>query len=208
MREGGLFITFEGVEGCGKSTQARLLVEHFVNKGETVIFTREPGGTPTAEKIREILLDISNQALYALPELLLYAASRAQHVQELILPNLQKGNIVICDRYADSTTAYQGAGRELPEEIVMQVIAIATEGLKPDITFIIDLDVETGLSRLKGTIDRIESETVEFHKRVREGYLNLAQKEPQRIVLINGKGSIKEIHQQILEYLSKWLELQ
>lgn len=207
QREGGLFITFEGIEGCGKSTQARLLVDRLRDKGQTVIFTREPGGTPTAEKIREILLDVTNQALYPLPELLLYAASRAQHVSELILPTLKRGDIVVCDRFADSTVAYQGAGRKLPEEVVLQLISIATQGLKPDITFIVDVDVEVGLSRLTGIADRIESERIDFHRRVRDGYIKLAKREPRRIVLLDGQKSIEDIHHEILDYLFNWFGL-
>lgn len=195
----GLFITFEGVEGCGKSTQMKLLHEHLTYRGRTVVVTREPGGTPIAESIRALLLDPENAALGPTAELLLYEAARAQHVHEKIRPAIRERKIVLCDRFADSTTAYQGAGRGLKPEILDELHRIATDGIWPDHTFLIDLDPEQGLERVRarGRSDRIEGEALEFHHRVRQGYLELARREPRRVTILDGGSDVDAIQTQI-----------
>ncbi len=179
----GVFITFEGIEGCGKSTQAHLLRRHLEAEGHDVVLTREPGGTPISEAIREMLLDPANAAMSPLAELLLYEAARAQHVHELIRPAIEAGSIVVCDRFYDSTTAYQGAGRGLPEIDFERLHDMATGGLSPDLTLFLDLPVEEGLKRAANAAapDRIERESIEFHERVRKGFLELAAQHPGRI---------------------------
>jgi len=203
MNRKGLFITFEGIEGCGKSTQARFLTESLRTLGYEVLLTREPGGPRISEKIRELLLNKEYTEMHRLTEVFLYMASRAQHTVEWIKPALEIGQIVICDRYYDSTYAYQGAAREIPEKEIEKINNIATTGLKPDVTYIIDVPVEIGLERLhNGTkaeeIDRLESEDVAFHRRVREGYLKLAEKEPKRVVIIDGTKNAEDIHKDIM----------
>ncbi len=208
MNKKGLFITFEGIEGCGKSTQAKLLTESLRTLGQSVLLTREPGGPRISEEIRALLLNKEFTEMNRLTEVFLYMASRAQHTIEWILPALEDEQIVICDRYYDSTYAYQGAAREIPQDKIEIINSIATTGLKPDVTYIIDVPVEIGLERLhNGTkaedIDRLESEDIEFHKRVRIGYLELAEKEPQRVVVIDGTKNIKEIHQNIMKNMKQ-----
>jgi dTMP kinase len=195
----GRFITVEGVEGCGKSTQLRLLEEHLTGKGHTVVVTREPGGPPIAETIRRILLDPANSALSPTTELLLYEAARAQHVDQLIRPALESGNIVLCDRFADSTTAYQGAARGLPRETVLRLHQVATRGTWPDLTIVLDLPPEEGLKRAGalGAPDRLEKEPLEFHQRVREGFLELAQAEPDRVKVIDAAQAIERVAEEI-----------
>jgi len=208
MNKKGLFITFEGIEGCGKSTQARLLTESLRAQGQRVLLTREPGGPRISEEIRALLLNKEFTEMNRLTEVFLYMASRAQHTLEWIIPTLEKGQNVICDRYYDSTYAYQGAAREIPEYEIETINTIATTGLKPDVTYIIDVPVEIGLERLhNGTkaedIDRLESEDMDFHRRVRKGFLKLAEEEPERIVVIDGKQSIEEIHQDIMKNMKQ-----
>jgi dTMP kinase len=193
-RTKGLFITFEGGEGCGKSTQLKILEAHLEAKGYEVVTTREPGGTPAAEAIREFLLDPANDTLSPVAELLLYEAARAQHVSERILPALDAGKIVLSDRFYDSTTAYQGAGRGLGLEDMVRLHAVATGGLTPDLTILIDVPAALGLSRAtQGGSDRIERETMDFHERVRAEFLRLAEAEPERIRVVDGAESIDEI---------------
>lgn len=191
----GLFITFEGIEGCGKSTQAHLLSRHLEAGGHTVVLTREPGGTPIAETIRGILLDPANTAMAPMAELLLYEAARAQHVQELIRPALEAGKIVLCDRFQDSTTAYQGAGRRLGEVNVQELHAVATGGLEPDLTIFLDLPVDEGLRRAATASepDRIEREDLSFHERVHQGFVDQAERYPDRIERMDASGSPEEI---------------
>ncbi|MFA6241785.1 MAG: dTMP kinase [Candidatus Hydrogenedentales bacterium] len=195
----GCFITFEGVEGCGKSTQLVLLKEYLASQGREVEVTREPGGTPIAEAIRRVLLDPNNHALTPVAEVLLYAAARAQHVAERIRPALEAGKIVLCDRFADSTTAYQGAGRALPEATIAALHRIATEGVWPELTIILDIDPEIGLERAAARrgLDRIENESIEFHRRVRAGFLSLARIEPDRVVLVDGARSVEAVAEDI-----------
>lgn len=204
----GLFITLEGVEGSGKSTQARLLKDHLEGRGHRVLLTREPGGTPLAEKIREIVLNPMNNGLGVTAELLLYEAARAQHVHELVRPALDEGVIVVSDRYIDSTTAYQGAGRQMDLELVKRLHAIATGGLLPDLTFLLDLPVEEGLRRATagGKRDRIEQEPVEFHERVRQGFLQLAREEPVRIRKIDGLQPSDVVAKEIAIHVTRLLD--
>jgi len=202
----GLFITFEGIEGCGKSTQARMLKEFLINEGKSVFLTREPGGPKIAEEIREMLLSVNNKEMLPQTEVLLYMASRSQHTGEWIIPELEKGNIVISDRYYDSTFAYQGAARKIDGKLIDTIRRYATFGLVPNITFLVDLPEEIGLSRiLKKDADRLEQESMEFHKRVREGFLELAKKEPERFIILDGKKSINEIHHDVINIIKKEL---
>ena len=202
----GLFITFEGIEGCGKSTQARMLKEFLVNEGKSVFLTREPGGPKISEEIREILLSVENKEMLPQTEVLLYMASRSQHTGEWIIPELEKGKIVISDRYYDSTFAYQGAARKINGKLIDTIRRYATFGLVPDITFLVDLPEEIGLSRiLEKDADRLEQESMEFHKRVRNGFLDLADKEPERFVVLDGKKDINEIYNDVINVIKKEL---
>ncbi|MBI2432273.1 MAG: dTMP kinase [Candidatus Hydrogenedentes bacterium] len=195
----GAFITFEGVEGCGKTTQLRLLEEHLRKQGHRLVVTREPGGPPIAEAIREILLNPAHTAMGNMTELLLYTAARAQHVYEVIWPALELGQTVLCDRFADSTAAYQGAGRGIPVETLGRLHQMACGGLQPDLTILLDLSPEEGLTRARGRgrADRLEQESVQFHHRVREGFLELAHQAPDRIVLLAGSAPIEHLAAQI-----------
>ncbi len=194
----GLFITFEGCEGSGKTTQAKRLFSHFQESGCECILTHEPGGTALSEKIRDILLHSSHTTMVPLTELFLYLASRAQHTEEVILPALKKGCIVISDRYADSSLAYQGIARELSINLVQQLNDVATKKTIPDLTFLIDIEPEMGLERLEGK-DRIENEEVHFHNQVRNAYLEIAAEAAGRIQVINGNRDEEEISFEILE---------
>jgi len=197
----GHFITFEGIEGCGKSTQIRLLGEHLESKGYRVVLTREPGGCPISDKIRSILLDAENREMRPLTELLLYAAARAQHLAEVIQPALDAGCIVLCDRFTDATIAYQSFGRGIERETIDLLNTLACQSLHPDLTILIDCDPEVGLGRARQRIEaasgpreeRFELESLEFHRRVRDGYLSLELEEPQRFLRVNGDGAIAGI---------------
>ena len=204
--ENKLFITFEGIEGCGKSTQARMLKEFLIKEGKSVFLTREPGGPKIAEDIREMLLSVNNKEMLPQTEVLLYMASRSQHTGEWIIPELEKGKIVISDRYYDSTFAYQGAARKIDGKLIDTIRRYATFGLVPDITFLVDLPEEIGLSRiLAKDADRLEQESIAFHKKVRNGFLELANKEPERFVVLDGNKSIKEIHDDVIDIICKEL---
>lgn len=202
----GLFITFEGVEGCGKSTQVKLLTESLQKSGRGVYVTREPGGTRIGESIRAVLLDAANTAMCKETEVLLYAASRAQHVSEVIRPKLAEGLVVISDRYADATAAYQGAARGFTSAQLKSLHTLATHDLQPHLTIVLDVPVADGLARVlqrsleAGTraYDRLEAESVEFHERVRAAYLQLAQEDPKRIRVLDGRRSVIEIHNDIM----------
>jgi len=204
----GLFISFEGIEGTGKTIQSKLLYEHFKKTGYTVILTEEPGGTRIGLKIRDVLLSVENKEITPVTELLLYNASRAQHLKEVILPALNEGGIVITDRFSDSTVAYQGYGRGIDLKLIDSLERMVTEGLKPDITLLLDLDAETGLLRNKGInkTDRLELEDLKFHKKVRDGYLQIAAREPERIKLIDGSGSIEEIQRKIIDIVTSCIK--
>jgi dTMP kinase len=194
----GLFITFEGGDGSGKSTQMRLLAARLRADGRQVLETVEPGGTRIGAQIRRILLDSANQDLRATPELLLYFASRAQNVDELILPAMERGVIVLSDRFTDSSMAYQGHGRGLGEEAVLAVDRVACRGLVPDLTLLIDIDPATSLARarerrLSRTETRMDEQAVEFHTRVREAYLAMAAREPGRFRVIDGRADVETV---------------
>lgn len=180
----GKFITFEGSEGCGKSTQSRMLYEDLKKRNPKVVYLREPGATKVSEKIRDILLDAKNDRMLAECEMLLYMAARSQIVGEIIRPELKKGAIVICDRFLDSTIAYQGYGLGMSIDFIKAVGKFATFGIKPDLTIFLDLPVGKGLVHRNGCKDRIEKRSLAYHLRVRNGYLKLADKEPKRIKVI------------------------
>jgi dTMP kinase len=196
----GIFITFEGVEGCGKSTQARIMGQRLVAAGLPVRVLREPGGTRVGEAIRDILLDPASAGLDARAELLLYEASRAQHVAEVIEPALAAGDIVLCDRFYDSTTAYQGYARGIPLEDVARLNEAATGGLAPDLTIVIDVDPVAGLKRacrVSEGADRLEAEDAAFHERVRQGFLAIARENPDRVVVVPGEGTVEEVAERV-----------
>lgn len=194
------FITFEGIEGSGKTTQMHLLRDWLQARGERVLATREPGGTAIGDRIRAILLDPIHTEMAAETEILLYSAARAQIVRQVIRPHLEQGGIVLCDRFFDSTLAYQGYGRGLPLDILQQITVFATGGLVPDLTFYLDLPVEVGLRRKAQTPTewtRFEAEALAFHRRVREGYLALAAAEPHRWVVLDADQPAEVIQEAI-----------
>jgi dTMP kinase len=197
----GLFISFEGGEGAGKSTQTKLLKDWLEKQGESVVLTREPGGTTLGNQIRQILLDNNTGAISPRSEALMYAADRAHHVYSVIRPALDRGEVVITDRYIDSSIAYQGAGRVLLPSEVSRISRWATESLTPSLTIILDLPAEVGLGRLH-TTDRLESEPLNFHERVRQEYLNMAQIDPERYLVVDARQSIEQIHATIIERVS------
>ncbi len=200
----GLLISFEGIDFSGKSLQANLLREKLVKKGYDVLFLREPGGTEISEQIREVLLNTVNQKMSAVTEVLLYSAARAQMVEEKVIPHLQKNGVVICDRYYDSTTAYQGYGRGLDLDFIEKLNTFATKGVRPHVTYLLDLKPELAQLRKdpgREPLDRMEQEDADFHKRVRQGYLKVAQLEKDRFVVIDGTQAVEKIHEQILEVL-------
>ncbi|MDD3627786.1 MAG: dTMP kinase [bacterium] len=203
----GIFITFEGPEGCGKTTQITMLEGYLKEHGFQYHISREPGGTRISNQIRQILLNTENKEMFSKTELLLYAADRAQHTEETIKPLLKKGFVVISDRYFDSTTAYQGYGRGLDLEFVNNLNNIATGGLKPDLTVLITLSPEIGLKRaykiseadgFPNHGDRLEQENIKFHKKVLQGYLSIAEQEEERFLIINGEKTPDEIHALII----------
>jgi len=201
----GIFISFEGGEGSGKSTQSKLLAEWFENEGQTVLLTREPGGTTLGKNLRKILLDNATGEIAPRSEALLYAADRAHHVFTLIRPALERGEVVITDRYFDSSIAYQGAGRVLSSGEVARINRWATESLFPTLTIILDQPADIGLSRIKNA-DRLESESIDFHNRVRQEYLQLAESDPERYLVIDAQKPIIEIHQEITTRVSSLLK--
>lgn len=189
----GIFITFEGPEGCGKSTQSKLLYDNLKRRGYDCVYTREPGGTTLGEKIREVLLHSDRVRISDLAELFLFEAARSQIVKEVIAPALKAKKIIICDRFSDATFSYQGYGGKIPIEIIKALDHVATGGLKPDLTLLLDLDTLTGLRRArhKGT-DRMENKDLAYHKRVRSGYLDLAKRHHKRIKKIEVAGAIEK----------------
>jgi dTMP kinase len=207
----GKFITFEGIDGSGKSTQVRLLAGDLRVKGFDVLTTLEPGGTPLGRRLREAFLE-TEESVAPIAELLLFAADRAQHVEFLVKPALAEGKIVISDRYADATAAYQGAGRGFDEKIINQVIKIATGGLKPDLTVFFDIPIEKAILRTNSrTADetiknRMDSETADFYERVRNAYLKIAEREPKRFRIIEASSSIEDIHKKVSEIITKFLK--
>ena len=201
----GKFITIEGCEGVGKSTQLALLKEYFANKGIDAIFTREPGGTDIAEQIRGIILNANNKALTPVTELLLYAAARRQHTEEKIIKALQEGKVVVCDRYADSTVAYQGFARNLDKDLIEKLNQIAMANVKIDLTLFLDLDPEKGFARKGGADknDRLENEKIDFHKRVYQGFVAIAEKDKERVARIDSSVSKEEVFEQIVKAIEK-----
>jgi dTMP kinase len=201
----GTFITFEGIEGSGKSTQIVLLANYLKSRRINIVLTREPGGTPIGDQIRKILLDPANKALNPSAELLLYASSRAQHLFEVILPALDSGAIVLCDRFTDATLAYQGYGRGLDKNVIRELDRIVTAGVRPDLTVLLDIDAAAGLARARGRNNsrglegeaRFENEEIAFHERVRQGYLTLAKQEPARIRAVDASPAPNRIEMEI-----------
>ncbi len=205
------FITFEGPEGAGKSTQITLLTTHLSQLGYTVHTTREPGGTSIGNQIRQVLHDIDNDEMDAVAEILLYSASRAQLVAEVIKPCLAQGTMVLCDRYADSTFAYQGYGRGLDMTMLRAITAFATRSLVPDLTIYLDLPVEAGIRRKKaanrageGELNRMDQQTMDFYRRVRAGYLEMAAQSPERWLIIDAQRPVNDIHREICLKLADW----
>jgi dTMP kinase len=196
----GTFISFEGIEGTGKSSQAKKLSEYLKARGLDVVLTVEPGGTRIGQKIRDLLLAAEHREMLPVTELLLYFASRTQHIKEVIVPAIARGAIVITDRFTDSTIAYQGYGRGIDLKLIDAIDLIATGRMRPDITILLDLDAETGLKRNRGINknDRIEQEDIAFHQRVRNGFHQLAANDPGRIKLIDASGSIEDIYGNIV----------
>ena len=209
----GKFITFEGPEGSGKSTQIKLLAEHLANRGINILCTREPGGTATGEAIRNILQhDAVDENLNERAELLLFTASRAQLMSQVIQPALDRGEWVVCDRFIDSTMAYQGFARGMDIEVLNRINNFSIDGRKPDLTLLLDMDIEGGFQRLeerysdgKGSADRFEREARDFHRRVRDGYHQLAEREPERFRTIDADQSIDEVAEQVRHIVSEAL---
>jgi dTMP kinase len=205
------FITFEGIDGCGKSTQLRMLASVLRLRQLEVVATREPGGTPLGQKLRLALLEAEGQ-VDPLAELLLYAADRAQHVRALVRPALASGRVVLSDRFADSTVAYQGAGRSFEPHIIAEIVNLATGGLKPDLTLLFDVPVEAARARASNRTrngragDRLDSEDTAFHARVREAYLKIAAAEPDRVRVVPSADSIEETHARVLDIVMPYLE--
>lgn len=204
----GIFISFEGPDGAGKTTQVRLLAKHLIHLGYTVTVTREPGGTPIGDKIRALLLDASNREMHARTEALLYAAARAQHVQERIAPALARGEVVITDRYADSTIVYQGVARSLDKECLAGLNSFAVNGVNPDITLLLDADVSMLKNRVagRGETDRIEQEATAFHEAVRQGFLALAAEQPARIKIVSALAAEEQVHEEVASIVDNFLQ--
>ena len=200
----GLFITFEGPDGCGKTTQMKLLAEYFEKQGKEVVLTREPGGKGLGEKIREILLNYDGEVSDRC-ESFLFLADRAQNIDIIVNPAIKQGKIVLCDRHIDSTVAYQGYGRKLDIDRINKLNNLATNGKKPDLTLVFDVDVETSMKRVGKEKDRMESAGIEFHNRVRDGYLELAEQEPNRIKVLDATKSIDEIHKVVVGIVSNYV---
>ncbi len=212
----GTFITFEGIDGSGKSTQLRLLGNFLRANGCDVLLTREPGGTTLGVRLRAALLDAMEE-VDPLTELLVFAADRAQHVRRMLRPALEAGRVVISDRYADATVAYQGAGRGFSTELITQIVQLATEGLKPDLTLLFDVSIEESTNRTtrrstsrstsgKAPRDRLDIENADFHTRVRDAYLQIALAEPERVKLIDTSGPVEQTHERVKEIMIPFLQ--
>jgi dTMP kinase len=204
----GVFISMEGIEGTGKSTQARMLSENLRSRGMEVMLTHEPGGTVISQRIREVLLLPEHKGMDPVTELLLYAAARRQHVAEVILPALRGGQVVVTDRFSDSTRAYQGHARGIDMEIIEALERMATGGLRPELTVLLDIEAKEGLSRNRGAnkVDRLELEDLEFHEKVREGYLAIERAEPERVKLISALGSVEEVQERVVGAVTGFLK--
>ena len=204
MTSKGAFITFEGIEGCGKTTQITRLRDFLVDRGVPVVITQEPGEGAVGQAIRRQLLDQHNAGLDAAAEVMLYLADRAQHVAHFIAPALRAGKTVLCDRYTDSTLAYQGYGRDIALEMLKELNEFVTHGLAPDVTFLFDIPPEDGFARIRGRVlDRMESEAIAFHRKVREGYLCLAREAPDRIVCLDGRPSVSAVFDGLIQALAR-----
>jgi dTMP kinase len=206
----GTFITFEGIDGSGKSTQLRMLANCLKQRGCDILLTREPGGTPVGIRLRAALLD-AQEEVDPLTELLVFAADRAQHVRRVLRPALESGQIVFSDRYADATAAYQGAGRGFKPELITEIIELATGGLKPDLTLLFDLSVDNSITRTRRRInaqqpgDRLDGETAEFHARVRDAYLSIARSEPERVKIVETNQPVELTHERVKEIVLPYL---
>ena len=209
-------VTFEGIEGSGKSTQIKLLEQKLVATGLSVLLTREPGGTPIGDQIRQVLLDAKNKAMVPECELLLYYAARAQHIQQKVKPACDQGQVVLCDRFVDATMAYQGAARGLQSQFLTQLNDYVLNGFHADLTLLFDLPVEVGLSRAKKRADqleesqkedRFEQEAVDFHHKVRQAYLDLAKNNPNRFEIVNADQSVEDLQKQVFKIVSERLGL-
>lgn len=206
MSKNGFFITFEGIDGCGKTTQLKLAAKFLKSNGLIPVILREPGSTPVSEKVRKILLD-KKLVINPLSELMLYEAARAELVQQIISPALKKSKIVLCDRFYDSTTAYQGYGRGIDVQLIKKLNNQAVGRCHPDQTFIIDVDYKTSLYRRKRNIDRLESESKAFFNKVRMGFLEIARREKKRIVVIDGRNPIDDIFQEVRSCLKRKMKI-
>lgn len=200
----GLFITFEGADGCGKTTQINLLKNYLENQGYQVVLTREPGAKGLGEKVREILLNYEG-AVSDRCESFLFLADRAQNIDIIVNPAVNEGKIVLCDRHIDSTVAYQGYGRGLDIDRIKMLNNIATNGRKPDLTIVFDIDVETSMQRVGKNKDRMESAGIEFHNRVRDGYLKIAKEEPERIKVVNSIQTVNDVFEEVKKIVNKYL---
>jgi dTMP kinase len=206
----GVFITFEGIDGCGKSTQLRMLTSELRALKLDVVNTREPGGTTLGQRLRAALLDVQEQ-VDPLAELLVFAADRAQHVRTVLRPALAESQIVISDRYADATVAYQGAGRGFTPELIQQLVELATDGLMPELTLLFDLSVAASATRTRRRraakrSDRLDQEKIDFHERVRQAYLDIAKVNPNRVRVIDASGSAQETHELVMDIVVSFLE--
>jgi dTMP kinase len=209
----GAFITFEGIEGSGKSTQIALLANYLTTRGVRHVLTREPGGTSIGDHVRKILLDPANRSLDPTAELLLYAAGRAQHLSEIIMPALAGGTNVLCDRFSDATLAYQGYGRGLEVEMIRSLDRIVTAGMHPDLTLLFDIEAASGIARARGRNNsrgleaeaRFENEELAFHERVRQGYLTLVAQEPDRIQVVDASSSPEAIQEKVRKIVDERL---
>jgi dTMP kinase len=206
------FITFEGIEGSGKTTQIQLLSNYFEDRGIDHLLTREPGGTPIGDQIRRLVLDPRNSAMTPVCELLLYAAARAQHLEQVIGPAFDAGRLVLCDRFTDATFAYQGYGRSIPLDLIDALHDLKTLALRPDLTLLFDIDPGLALQRARerdhgGAEDqtRFEQEDLAFHKRVRAGYLEMSRNEPDRFAVLDARGAVDEVHLRVIEIIARRL---
>ena len=200
----GLFITLEGADGCGKTTQLNLLKEYLTSKGYEIVLTREPGGKGLGEKLREILLNYDGEVSDRC-EAFLYLADRAQNIDTIIKPAINSGKIVLCDRHTDSSVAYQGYGREQNIDNINMLNELAVNGVHPDLTIIFDIDTETSMARVGAEKDRLESAGFEFHKRVRNGYLEIAKQNPQRIKVVDASQSIEDVQKDVIKIVEEIL---
>ena len=200
----GFFITFEGADGCGKTTQSELIKKYLEEKGYEVVWTREPGSKGLGQKIRELLLHYDGDVSPSC-EAFLFLADRAQHIEHLIKPAIESGKIVVCDRHTDSTIAYQGYGRGKDIEQLKYLNNLATNGLKPDLTFVFDVSTEVAQKRVGSEKDRMESAGIEFHKKVRNGYLEIAKQEPERVKVVNANNSIEKVFEDAKKIIDNFL---